>query len=208
MKNCTKCKIDKNNDEFYKCSARKDGLQTVCKLCHSKYGLTFNDADSKACSKCKAVKLLDEFHTSKRYKDGRRAQCKECEKKRNADYHVRNKPMRNATSKRYSASENGKMIMRDHHLIKTFGISLHEFNDILKHQNDSCQICKQHKSKFSKNLDVDHNHLAPRGKGNRGILDNFCNKGLGSFNDDPQLLRDAANYLEAHPYDPDQLELF
>jgi len=37
MKICCKCKLEKNEDAFSKTKARKDGLQTQCKLCEKVY---------------------------------------------------------------------------------------------------------------------------------------------------------------------------
>lgn len=36
MKTCNNCKTEKPFSDFYKCSKRKDGLQTECKLCQNK----------------------------------------------------------------------------------------------------------------------------------------------------------------------------
>ena len=37
MKICNKCGIEKDESKFSKCAAKKDGLQTACKLCKNKY---------------------------------------------------------------------------------------------------------------------------------------------------------------------------
>jgi len=34
---CTKCKIEKSLSEFYKDKQKKDGLTSICKICHKKY---------------------------------------------------------------------------------------------------------------------------------------------------------------------------
>lgn len=33
MKKCSKCSVEKELSEFYKCSSRKDGISTICKPC-------------------------------------------------------------------------------------------------------------------------------------------------------------------------------
>lgn len=62
--------------------------------------------------------------------------------------------------------------------------------DVLRHiQADTCAICRAP-------LDVvrvDHDHVSGRA---RGLLCHACNIGLGWFRDRPDLLREAANYIE------------
>ena len=56
-----------------------------------------------------------------------------------------------------------------------------------------CEICRgpvEHGS-----VNIDHCHTSGKA---RGLLCHLCNKGLGAFKDDPQLLQTAANYLEKH----------
>jgi hypothetical protein len=56
--------------------------------------------------------------------------------------------------------------------------------------NNSCPICQE---PFIKTPHVDHDHITGK---IRSLLCDSCNKGLGFFKDDPQILRDAADYLE------------
>lgn len=58
-------------------------------------------------------------------------------------------------------------------------------------QNYACLICKQ-PCKSGKLLAVDHDHKTNRV---RGLLCMNCNQGLGKFQDDPDLLVAAAEYL-------------
>lgn len=62
---------------------------------------------------------------------------------------------------------------RDKYLQKKYGISLKQYNEMLKSQNNACAICKRHKSHFSKSLAVDHDHKTGE---IRGALCFFCNK--------------------------------
>jgi hypothetical protein len=56
-----------------------------------------------------------------------------------------------------------------------------------------CEICGM-KDEYQA-ISVDHCHEK---KVFRGLLCSKCNTGLGMYNDDPDLLRKAANYLETH----------
>ena len=45
MKVCGKCKIEKDDSEFYKNSKRKDGLNYYCKLCHKEYSKEYKKTE-------------------------------------------------------------------------------------------------------------------------------------------------------------------
>lgn len=80
---------------------------------------------------------------------------------------------------------------------RKYGMSLAERAAMLKAQKNRCKICGRKLGDFSTlrhDACVDHCH---RGKAVRGILCNACNRGLGQFNDSPEALRAAADYLEA-----------
>lgn len=62
---------------------------------------------------------------------------------------------------------------RDKYLKRKYGISLKQYNKMLKNQDESCAICKKHKSNFSRNLAVDHNHSTGKV---RAILCMYCNR--------------------------------
>lgn len=88
---------------------------------------------------------------------------------------------------------------RDKDLRKNFGISFADYQRMLDAQGGVCDICKkpETRTRYGKLtlLAVDHCH----GSGAiRGLLCNNCNNGIGRFNDDPDLLRAAADYLERH----------
>jgi len=82
--------------------------------------------------------------------------------------------------------------MRAHNsfLKSNHGIDLVEYERMLDEQNGGCAICGQ-KDKFFR-LAVDHCHGTNRV---RGLLCSQCNRGLGAFKDNPELLKRAAAYL-------------
>jgi hypothetical protein len=81
---------------------------------------------------------------------------------------------------------------------RQYGITQAQREQIYLEQNGSCAICK--KSFSSKQLHTDHDHSTGRGVNGyggafRGLLCAKCNHGLGMFNDDPQRLAVAIEYL-------------
>jgi hypothetical protein len=86
-------------------------------------------------------------------------------------------------------------------LKKNFNMTLEEYEVISQSQNNKCAICKQHETVIHHStkklscLSVDHNHSTNK---NRGLLCQLCNFGIGYFKDSPDLLREAALYLEKY----------
>lgn len=89
--------------------------------------------------------------------------------------------------------------LRDRFLQKTFGITLLEYEEQLKAQGGVCAICKKPETDSRdgkvKTLSVDHlpgtTHL-------RALLCRRCNTLLGHVGESSSLLRDLADYLDAH----------
>ena len=93
--------------------------------------------------------------------------------------------------KQYTRGETGpKIVARK--LIREYGITIEEYEELAAYQNHVCAICKQ-LCKTGNRLSVDHCHTTGR---IRGLLCSNCNTGIGQFNDDPELLRCAADYIE------------
>lgn len=81
---------------------------------------------------------------------------------------------------------------RDRHYRKHYGITLSEYNSMLKAQKRRCKICGKKKTQMRK-LCVDHCHETGR---IRGLLCSTCNTGIGSFYHDPELMLKAIEYIE------------
>lgn len=73
-----------------------------------------------------------------------------------------------------------------------YGLSHEDWLIMWKDQDGRCIICGK---SFDKPSDacVDHNHETDE---IRGLLCNRCNLGLGIFDDDPELMISAAEYLD------------
>lgn len=79
------------------------------------------------------------------------------------------------------------------HMKKNYGLTFEGYEEMLRKQNGVCKIClspppKQRK----KRLSVDHCHKTGRV---RGLLCDSCNRGLGLFKDNPDLMLNAISYL-------------
>jgi len=130
-------------------------------------------AKKSFCPKCNKIKKIKEFYQDKSTAWGWSTYCKLC-------ISMLSKSKRSRYKDRLSNS----------YLNKLYGISLKEYNEILLSQNGVCDICKNENG--AKKLGVDHCHRT----GNiRGLLCDSCNKGLGMFRDNPDLLRRAIDYL-------------
>jgi hypothetical protein len=79
----------------------------------------------------------------------------------------------------------------------TFGIEPQEYDRMFEEQDGVCAICKKEETATRLGtvirMPVDHCHTTGQV---RGLLCDKCNKGIGHFFDDPDLLRSAADYLE------------
>jgi len=96
---------------------------------------------------------------------------------------------------------------KDARLVKTYGITLNEYEKILQLQSGACYICGKSPSETAYALSVDHKHVKKDKQQNpretrtrvRGLLCWVCNKAIAKFRDDPARLRKAAEYLERWP---------
>ena len=100
-----------------------------------------------------------------------------------------------------------KEINRDRVLVRTYGITAVEYDEVLKNQGGVCYICQYVPKEGGRKLAVDHLHSRGEKKRNprekrarvRGLLCWQCNSAIGKFRDDITRLRRAADYLECWP---------
>lgn len=144
---------------------------------------------SKICPKCKTDKPITEYWQRKT-RQGRQpaSRCKPCSTQANRDWRKK-KP--DYEKRRYQAS---KLETRERHLVRKYGVDLAAYDQMLTKQNGKCAIC----SKLARQenygvLHVDHCHKTGAV---RGLLCRNCNHVLGLMNDNPDLVRAAANYLD------------
>ena len=125
------------------------------------------DSLGRECTSCLVYKPWDCFHKQNSSITNHNSQCKEC------------------VSKQHYGSFKGGILR------KKYGISLDDYESMLKSQDNKCKICLSPVSGRSANVDHCHETGIVR-----GILCPNCNLGLGNFQDCPWLLRHAVEYLE------------
>lgn len=135
---------------------------------------------------CKEEKETSEFYLRKgRGEKGYRSQCKICHNKNWLEKSKKERTEVNKAAYRYT-------------LRKLYGVSEDQFNTLFEEQRGKCKICEtpitnRFLDEYSAKTHLDHCH---RTGVVRGILCHMCNSGLGLFNDDPDILRKAADYVE------------
>lgn len=87
---------------------------------------------------------------------------------------------------------------RSRQLKRKYGMSSEEYDQLLEDQGGVCAICGS-ECPTGRRLAADHDHETGC---IRGLLCSRCNPGVGMFQNDPELLRRAAEYLEDSPVAP------
>jgi hypothetical protein len=135
----------------------------------------------KRCPDCGTDKPVSDFYV--RSGTGRPfAYCKPCHNRRTKASQRRCKPW--------------LRVGRAAKLKARYGLALDDFDALMAVQRGRCAICAQpfdHRPPAD-GWHVDHDHATGRV---RGLLCAKCNQGLGSFRDNPERLRAAADYLDA-----------
>lgn len=190
-KKCKDCGKTKPAAEFWKRKASPDGLALYCRDCfarrnsasyrkkQSSLGKQTKDfrrrrsdpAGTKYCPRCETVKALEFFGGNRSKKSGSSAYCKPCW----------NVITREHRERRHGSSRNYLLKLR-------YGVTEQEVGEMVARQGGVCVICLRAVAKH-----VDHDHVSGAV---RHILCFRCNGALGQFEDDPQRMLLAADYLE------------
>lgn len=146
----------------------------------------------KTCSKCQCEKSLEDFYIRKDRKDGHAGYCKACHKISHAKYYKANAEHVKAKASEFKKNnpDKYKTYTKINHLRTTYGITPEDLVTLQTEQNHRCKCCGVQSNK----LHIDHCHKTGK---IRGLLCQKCNMGIGLFNDNPELLIKASNYLKA-----------
>lgn len=141
--------------------------------------------NKKICRLCEKLKPLSRFSYRKDSKK-LRTECKDCLNKRRKEqkgymsWHKKNKHIIKHHSKKAG-------------LKRHYGLTVEDYDLMVKSQNNRCLICKTKEPNNHGTLCVDHCH---KSGAVRGLLCDKCNRGLGFFDDNLIVLKKAVKYLE------------
>jgi hypothetical protein len=114
---------------------------------------------------------------------GSPSRCRDCYK---AHLRKKEKEYRKKYPERFAS-------IRRRTLLRTYDLTEFEYQELLKVQNYRCAICSTNSpGGRTKRFVIDHDHLTGRV---RGLLCDCCNRGIGFFEDNPELLQLAGKYL-------------
>jgi len=108
---------------------------------------------------------------------------------------------RNEAKKERAKRDHDPIKHRERMLKKNYGVTVEQYERMSEQQNGVCAICSKPETRVAhggfgvRPLSVDHCHDSLKV---RGLLCSHCNTALGLMNDDAELLRKAAAYLEKY----------
>lgn len=129
---------------------------------------------SKICTRCKNDLPLDQFSNHPTGALGKRPECRRCRAE--------------ISRISYKSDPDAGKKQKKRMLKYRYKITQDELDEMYDIQDSKCLIC----GKKEKVLCIDHSHDT---NSVRGLLCKSCNFGLGHFNDNSELLRQAAIYL-------------
>jgi len=194
---CNICKKDKPISEFSVDKSQKLGIRHRCKSCMTlrnrirrngttEYKRNYaikSDGIKKQCPKCREIKLLSEFNKSSTTKDGQSTWCKMCVRLNAKKWQLKNK-------------EISSHQIRVRSLKNKFGLTIEDYEKLLKQQSGKCALCGKDKGNSNGiRLAVDHDHKTGK---IRGLLCWSCNAGLGLLGDNIVSMKRVIDYLEEY----------
>ncbi len=191
---CSKCKIEKSVAEFHKNKNRPSGVQSQCKPCRIEYErertknhTKVRPPKNKQCTTCGEVKPIGEFYKHTRSRDGHTWRCGQCNLADARDWRLRHPAYYKKYAKRMADYNKGRG--RHCYLMRTYGISVEEYEALKEKQDGRCALCQRKR----KRLAVDHCHKTGRV---RGLLCGPCNRALGMLGDNEASILKVLTYVQ------------
>lgn len=193
-KPCKQCKEVKLLEDFYKSKTSGDGHLYICKICDNERRKSLKQAikNNTIDLRIKTQGRSSYCDSCKQYYNSRALNCPYCRTEKQCHLCKITKSL----DQFYLKSDQidgrfGDCIQCYREVIhynKTYGLTKEQIFTLRKDSNGCCAICKKETK-----LHLDHDHLTSLV---RGFLCQACNKGLGMFEDNIELLAAAITYLE------------
>lgn len=161
------CHKEKEPEEFCKDKRNSSGLAANCKACHTARCIAWN-------------KQNPELHFER-------------SKKASKIYHKKHPEKNNDWARNHP--EERKIVNLKARLKFYHGITLEEYDILLKSQNGVCAICSNIETAKNGRLAVDHNHITGK---NRQLLCSKCNTALGLVKENITVLNKMIEYINKH----------
>jgi hypothetical protein len=156
--------------EFARSAVGRDGYHTWCRLCKAKGVREWYAKNSKEIRAREKARYLADPSKDKA------------------------KSLRSYRKRVAEAPERFYLSRRNWKLLRYYGITVRDYEAMFDAQRGVCAICGEPPSKDRRHdLAVDHCHDTGTV---RGLLCLRCNAGLGQFDDSPDLLRRASEYVD------------
>lgn len=162
-------------------------------------------SDDRLCSRClqhkpftdEYFRFCSEIRRGEIYEFYKKI-CRRCEHERRAEHRRMHRGRENAARRRNSTY----VKYRSSNLKKNYGLSIADYEAMLKAQNFQCAVCgrednENHRSGRKIPLVVDHDHETGKV---RGLLCGSCNRGLGDFRESVTAMVRAIRYLKVHKH--------
>jgi hypothetical protein len=173
---CSTCKKEKTK-EYFEWRSDNQKYRGQCRKCHKGYETLKGQFKQriidgkKECGKCKQNKPITQYHVDQNTSSKLTSWCKACKKK----YQVENQEQ-----------------IRTKTVSTRYGVSLDRAREL--RAVNTCAICGADTTNPLMKA-IDHCHQTGTV---RGVLCKYCNIGLGFFNDNPETMQSAVDYINRH----------
>jgi hypothetical protein len=146
------------------------------------------------CVDCKRTLPKEGYYWHKQRGNRHSASCRACYQLKRRGYQIDYMSRVGLKKQRDRYSQETRSI----EVLKSYGLTLEKYNQMLEAQSGACAICgdKQAKTKRNGRFCIDHDHATGEV---RGLLCSHCNRGIGLLGDNPEKLKAAAEYLLSPP---------
>lgn len=158
------------------------------------------------CGHCKKLKFITEFKKKINSSTGYTSICKPCCNSKERELVKTRLPKTKAEQarERYRKTQKYRDTFWASHLKRKYNLSVTDYENLLRSQDYCCAICGTQEAHRNwqlisnrVNLFVDHNHSTGKV---RGMLCNKCNVGIAMFQEKPDVLLAAINYIKEHTH--------